>query len=70
MDGGLTFGVYGGGEAGVAETFGVKLQDVIAGCNVVEMERPDAVGDRLGESFITRGKQRYLSSGYGSAGGI
>src|ERR1700674_523928 len=66
----LAPGCQGCVDAGVAETFGVKLQDVIAGCNVVEMERPDAVGDRLGDSFITRGKQRYLSPGYGSAGGI
>src|SRR3982074_223857 len=66
----LAPGCQGCVEAGVAETFGVKLQDVIAGSNVVEMEGPDAVGDRLGDSFITRGKQRYLSSGYGSAGGV
>src|ERR1700704_3388457 len=52
----LAPGCQGCVDAGVAETFGVKLQDVIAGCNVVETEKPDAVGDRLGNSFITRGK--------------
>src|SRR6202165_2340251 len=68
--GGPAPGCQGCVDAGVAETFGVKLEDVIAGCNVVEMERPGAVGGRLGDSFITRGKQRYLSLGYSSTGGI
>jgi len=66
----LTPGCHGCVDAGIKETFGVKLEDVIAGRNVVEMERPGAVGARLGGSLITRGKQRYLSLGYSSAGGI
>src|SRR5258708_410917 len=65
----LAPGCQGCVDAGVAEAFGVKLEDVLTGCNVVEMERPGAVSGRLGDNFITRGKERYLSLGYSRAGG-
>jgi len=47
----LTPGCHGCVDAGIKETFGVKLEDVIAGRNVVEMERPGAVGARLGAAL-------------------
>ncbi len=62
-DRGLTFVGYGGLDADVTETLGVKVEGVVAGRNVVEAERTGAVSSDLSEELAVRGKERHLRFG-------
>src|SRR4029077_4691786 len=57
-------------DASVAETFSVKVQREVAGCDIVEAKRAGAVRGHLGDRLAVGGEQRHLRLGGRSSRGI
>ncbi len=69
-NGNLRLGVQACVDAGVTETLSVELERVVAGCELIEVERTGGVRGCLSKRFAVRGQERHLRIGDRSARGV